>query len=149
MHVAQGPEHRREAQHQPHLGRDPGAGHGGGEGLGPGQVRRQRLLAEHGAAPRHGRLDDGAVGRGRRAHPHGVTALEHLGDARDHLGPVDRREAGGAFLVEVVHGHHGGVEHPGPDHGLEADGMGPGDHPRPHEPDPGHGPPNYVADDGP
>ena len=49
-HVAQGTEHRRAAQHQAHLGRHPRVGHRGGERLGPGQVGRERLLAEHGDA---------------------------------------------------------------------------------------------------
>ena len=80
--VPQGPEHRGGAQHQADLGGHAGTGDHVGQCLGAGQVGCEGLLAEHRAPRGHGGLDGGAVGGGRRAHPHGVHAFEHLVHAR-------------------------------------------------------------------
>ena len=73
--VAQGPEDRRAAQHEPAL-----AGHArrrstaSTSAVAPGQVAVERLLAEDGAAGGEGLVDGAAVRRGRRADPDGVAA---------------------------------------------------------------------------
>ena len=150
-HVPQGAEHRREAQHQADLGGHPGAGHGGGERLRAGQVGGERLLAEHRARRRATAASTTARCAAVGVHTHTASQRSSTVGRRSPptSAPFTAAKPCGALGVEVVDRHHGGVDHPGPDHGLEADGMGPGDHPCPHEPDSRHGPANYVARDGP